>query len=275
MLRGFLRRCLAVVLSVLVAGSGQVFNRQPKKGLVILLLANVFFLFGAAVELFRTFPGFVVGVCFELSFLLWVAVDSAVYGGPKAKEGAGFSRQRLWYISAIILIAVNGIGAGTHFYENDLLGINTQVFPSNSMAPTLEVGDRFVSATHYYTKRLPQRGEVVVFRKDVPGKGTLDSVKRVIAIGSDTVAGRRDGVYLNGQLLDEPYAYHGSSSTEDPKRLFGPTAVAPGEYFLMGDNRADSWDSRYYGTVPRSDIESRLLYIYWSHDRSRIGQTIH
>jgi signal peptidase I len=111
--------------------------------------------------------------------------------------------------------------------------------------------------------------------KDVPSEGTLEHTKRIIAIGGDTIQGKKDGVYLNGELLNEPYAKYGPPDTSDERAMvFGPIKVAPAQYFVMGDNRDNSWDSRYHGTVLRSRIEGCPLYVYGAHDRSRIGQVI-
>jgi signal peptidase I len=134
---------------------------------------------------------------------------------------------------------------------------------------------RFVADVSYYHHRVPHRGEVILLLRDEPGQGTVDLVKRIIGIGGDTIEASKNGVYLNGKLLNEPYArYNSPDAAYDTKRVFGPITVPPGQYFLMGDNRDDSYDSRYFGTVPLSSIEGRLLYLYWSRDRSRIGQVI-
>jgi signal peptidase I len=274
-MRGFFRRCLALILSVLVAGSGQVFNRQPKKGLPVLIFSPVFALLAGWIKLCNTFHGLLIGAGLPLGVVLWAVVDSAVYGGLKAKERQGFSKAPVLYLFAIALIVISGLASATNFYRNHLLGgLTLRVDPSNSMAPTLRAGDRFATDTDCYRQHSPDRDEVVLF--NVPGEGTLDSAKRIIAIGGDTIQATKDGVFLNGKLLDEPYAkYDSPNGPYDTKRVFGPTRVSSGQYFLMGDNRDDSWDSRYWGTIHRSQIEGCLLYIYWSNDRSRIGQSIH
>jgi len=276
MLRGFFRRCLAVVLSVLIPGSGQTFNRQPKKGVVFLILVPTAVLFAGAVRLLSTFPGLVIDVSLQLLLLLWTIADAAVCGGCGAKKRPGFFVARTWYVCAILLIILNGVGEGTNFYQSYLRsGMETRVDPSGSMDPTIRSGDRFVADMRDYKHRLPQRGEVVLFQHDVQGHGTEDYVKRIIAIGGDTIEGTKKGIFLNGKLLSEPYAkYESPQEGADTKRAFGPTKVPPEQFFVMGDNRDDSYDSRYFGTVPRSRIEGRLLYLYWSHDKSRIGRSI-
>jgi len=275
-LRGSFRRSLAGVLSLLMAGLGQTFNRQPRKGVIFLILVPTVVLLAGGIRLLSTFPGLVIAVSLQLLLLLWTIVDAAVCGGCEAKKRTGFFVARAWYICAILLIILNGIGEGTNFYQSYLRsGMETRVDPSDSMDPTIRSGDRFVADMRDYKHRSPRRGEVVLFQHDVQGHGTEDYVKRVIAIGGDTIEGTKDGIFLNGKVLSEPYAkYESPQESTGTKRAFGPTKVPPKQFFVMGDNRDDSYDSRYFGTVPLSQVEGRLLYLYWSHDRSRIGQTI-
>jgi len=276
MLRGFFRRCLAIILSALIPGAGQIFNRQPRKGLAILILIPTVAFLAGGISLFSTFRGLVIGLVVETFLVLWAVVDSAVCGGQRAKERPGFSKRRTLYLSAIVLIIINAVGAGTNFYRDQLLGgLVARVYPSNSMAPTIQFGDRFVADVRAYKKRSPRRDEVVLFQHDVQGRGTEELVKRIIAIGGDTIEGTKEGIFLNGKFLSEPYAkYESPQEAADPKRVFGPTKVLPEQFFVIGDNRDDSYDSRYFGTVPRSRIEGRLLYLYWSQDKSRIGRSI-
>lgn len=276
-LRGFFRRSLAGVLSLLMAGLGQTFNRQPRKGVIFLILVPTVVLLAGGIRLLSTFPGLVIAVSLQLLLLLWAIADAAFYGGCGAKERTGFFVAQTWYVCAILLIILNGIGEGKNFYQSYLRsGMETRVDPSDSMDPTIRSGDRFVVDMRDYEHRSPQRGEVVLFEHDVQGHGTEDYVKRIIAIGGDTIEGTKDGIFLNGKLLNERYAKHESpQEATDTKRVFGPTTVLPEQFFVMGDNRDDSYDSRYFGTVPRSRIEGRLLFLYWSHDKSRIGRSIH
>lgn len=260
-----------------MAGLGQTFNRQPRKGVIFLILVPTVVLLAGGIRLLSTFPGLVIAVSLQLLLLLWAIADAAFYGGCGAKERTGFFVAQTWYVCAILLIILNGIGEGKNFYQSYLRsGMETRVDPSDSMDPTIRSGDRFVVDMRDYEHRSPQRGEVVLFEHDVQGHGTEDYVKRIIAIGGDTIEGTKDGIFLNGKLLNERYAKHESpQEATDTKRVFGPTTVLPEQFFVMGDNRDDSYDSRYFGTVPRSRIEGRLLFLYWSHDKSRIGRSIH
>jgi signal peptidase I len=150
--------------------------------------------------------------------------------------------------------------------------------PSESMCDTLLVGDfLFVSKLEYGPKipfthvRLPglhgpRRGEVIVFQW--PEDPSKDFIKRCIATGGQTVEVRHKQVYVDGMKLSEPYAKHDSWSEEPagytPRDNYRPPTVAPRELFMMGDNRDNSNDSRFWGTVPMDLVKGRALFIYFS-----------
>jgi signal peptidase I len=150
--------------------------------------------------------------------------------------------------------------------------------PSESMTDTLLVGDfLFVSKLDYGAKvpftrlrlpglHAPRRGEVIVFQwPDDPSK---DFIKRCIATGGQTVEVRHKQVYVDGVLQHEPYAKH-TTDVEDPagytpRDNYQPPTVPPGELFMMGDNRDNSNDSRFWGTVPLDLVKGRALFVYFS-----------
>jgi signal peptidase I len=122
-----------------------------------------------------------------------------------------------------------------------------------SMLPTIQPGDRMlVLLKEHWQDRLPARGELVVFESWHEGEGA--AMKRVIAGPGDEIALRGHTVYLDGEVLDEPYALpptHG---------LVAPLRLGPDEYFLMGDNRGQSCDSRVHGAVPVDQLIGLVLY---------------
>jgi signal peptidase I len=127
--------------------------------------------------------------------------------------------------------------------------------PSSSMEPTLLIGDRL------WAKRVPEfrRGDIIIFRPpDVPDQ---DYIKRVIGLPEDRLELRNNGVYINGRRLDEPYAVY--RPTGSLKSRFGPFRVPDGEYFVMGDNRDNSRDSRYFGSVPKANVFGRAYKLFW------------
>jgi signal peptidase I len=158
--------------------------------------------------------------------------------------------------------------------------------PTGSMENNLLIGDhllvnKFVfgpTVSGVERSLLPvspiARGDVVVFKyPEDPGR---DFIKRVIGLPGETVALQDKMVSINGVPLDEPYVHFleppGPSSefrevtSSDVRERYGPVTVPPGQYFVMGDNRDNSQDSRYWGFLPREYIKGKALVIYWSYD---------
>jgi signal peptidase I len=150
------------------------------------------------------------------------------------------------------------------------------------MEPTLLVGDH-VLIDRTKSGRVPKRGDIIVF--EYPEDRTKDFIKRVIATGNDTVEVRNKQLFVNGKLMVEPYIVHKESdtipATQNPRDNFGPKVVPPDSYFTMGDNRDRTYDSRFWGAVPKAKVRGVLKSIYWSWDREnsavrwdRIGMKI-
>jgi len=107
-----------------------------------------------------------------------------------------------------------------------------------------------------------RRGDVVVFK--YPPQPEVDYIKRVVGLPGDTVEVRRGLLYVNGQPVDEPFVKEEYRAMDFKPVL--PTVVEPGHYFVMGDHRNASSDSRVWGQVPRELIKGRALLIWWSYD---------
>jgi signal peptidase I len=155
--------------------------------------------------------------------------------------------------------------------------------PSESMRDTLLVGDfLFVNKFEYGPKipfthirlpgiRSPRRGDVIVFQ--FPQDPTKDFIKRCIGTGNQTIEVRDKVVKVDGQALKEPYTRHTDPEIRpagyDFRDNFGPLTVPKGEMFMMGDNRDNSNDSRYWGTLKMDLVKGRAMFLYWSWDGSR------
>lgn len=139
--------------------------------------------------------------------------------------------------------------------------------PSQSMAPTLHAGDRVVVVPYdsWIDPRLPERGDIVVFR-DASGRGYV--IKRIVGAPGDTLASSGGKVFRNDVVVEEPYL---------PAGVITPPFVAAtlpgGSYFVMGDNRADSVDSRSFGPIHRSRIVGQAKFVLWSSGGTRGGTT--
>lgn len=167
--------------------------------------------------------------------------------------------------------------------------------PSGSMLPTLQIGDHILVSKLAYGLRLPypfekilaswsrpRRGDIVVFV--YPGDRGKDFIKRVVAVGGDTIVVRHKQAYVNGKKVEDNHAYFAEDSREipGPRDNFGPLTVPPHHIFVMGDNRDRSHDSRFWGFVDLDDVKGKALLVYWSWDGQdrwvrweRIGDIIH
>jgi signal peptidase I len=187
--------------------------------------------------------------------------------------------------------------------------------PTGAMQKTLLIGDHLWADNWAYDVRIPflgkvlwvrrepQRGDVVTFL--YPEERTRVFIKRVIGLPGETVAVRGKAVYIDGHLLKENYTYfgggyggepvleaavapealpslgEGEDEDESPSTHFGPALVPAGHLFVMGDNRDNSKDSRYWGFLSRADLRGQAARLYWSQDPRRgtirfrrIGQRI-
>jgi signal peptidase I len=158
--------------------------------------------------------------------------------------------------------------------------------PSASMEDTLLIGDFLVCNQFIYGARLPfvdyrfpalrepEPGDVVVFF--FPGDSTTRYIKRCVAVGGDTVEVRNKQLHINGQPFPEPDDSKYTDTLPTGQRRvrpvrddFGPLVVPPDHFFMMGDNRDNSYDSRWWGPVPNDLIVGKALMIHWSWDDSR------
>lgn len=146
-------------------------------------------------------------------------------------------------------------------------GFRAYTINSAAMAPMLRPGEHILVNANAYSSASPQRGDLVTFvRPDVAGEVVF--VKRVVAVGGDTIEGEGDLVKLNGVILHEPYTAPINKSDEPPVP-FGPVSVPAGKFFVMGDARRNSNDSRFFGCVDLKDIRGKVIYIVWSKNPSR------
>ncbi len=152
--------------------------------------------------------------------------------------------------------------------------VQPYTIPSGSMMNTLIKGDcvlvnKFVYGikipfTNEYLVNIgePARGDIVVF--EYPLDRSKDYIKRIVGLPGDTIAVHNKQLYVNGSRVDEPYVIHIHPNVQLPQDNFGPITVPEGEYFMMGDNRDDSADSRVWGTVKRNLIVGKAWRLYWS-----------
>ncbi len=176
--------------------------------------------------------------------------------------------------------------------------------PSGSMLHTLQIGDHLLVNKFIYGVKIPmtgtvlipwkspQRDDIVVFR--FPKDRSIDYIKRVVAVAGDTVEVVNKQLYINGEANHNPHAHYTGTdimeASAGPRDNMGPVKVPEGRIFVMGDNRDNSYDSRFWGFVDLNDVLGKAFILYWSWnleeplvsiDRfasirwSRIGDLVH
>jgi len=168
--------------------------------------------------------------------------------------------------------------------------------PSRSMVPTLLVGDQLVVNKFIYGLKIPyfrntiipitdpQRGDIIVFI--YPKDRSLDFIKRVIGTGGDKIEIQDKKILINGQVFTDTTGIYTDKmiypGSVQPRDNFGPVTVPEGSLFVMGDNRDESMDSRFWGFVDLKDVQGKALIIYWSWNPDereirwqRLGNLLH
>jgi signal peptidase I len=180
--------------------------------------------------------------------------------GPRRRRRP---RRALAEVVVIILVAVLLAGLVRAF------AFQTFWIPTSSMVPTLGVYDRILVQKAFFTWHDAREGDIVVFSHPpldhCPGEGDL--VKRVIALPGQTIYSSGNSIYVNGRLLAEPYLppYDPLGPSIPDASSRHPYRVPPGEFYVLGDNRADSCDSRYWGPIEGSSIIGKVVLTWW-HD---------
>jgi signal peptidase I len=203
-------------------------------------------------------------------------------GGPRRDEAVSFRKSTAReYFESIVIAVILALFVRTFV-------VQAFKIPTGSMENNLLIGDhllvnKFVfgpSETGLERAILPmgtvKRLDVIVFK--YPEEPERDFIKRVIGLPGETVELRAKKVYINGKPLDEPYVHfleapgHGAEAevtSFDVRERYGPVTVPPDQYFVMGDNRDNSQDSRYWGFLRRDYIKGKALVIYWSYESGR------
>jgi signal peptidase I len=281
------RRFPAALLSLGLPGLGEVYAGRPKAAAVTFALFYVFSALSIA-ALFAPFSG-IRAVIVPVSIVLaaWVVVVTrAVRAASHALEPYPLQpyNRWYWYLSGVIINLLIWQPAIVSVMRSNVV----QAFriPSRAMEPTLLVGD-FIFASRRPSARSVSRNDIVIVES--PGEGKLLVVKRAVGMPGDTLSMRDGALIRNGAPAGEPFTHnidstaasrqdvgdgrswqlahlvHGDHSRYHPDmRNWGPIIVPPDSVFLLGDNRDESFDSRFYGAVGMDRVRGKPLTIYFS-----------
>jgi signal peptidase I len=273
---------LAGLLSLIEPGLGQIYNGQAIKGLIFLGLPMAISL---SLFFFNIFSSkiiyFLIGFAISTIVYYVIVIGDAMFTARKFKTVYILKRYNkgIVYFSVIAFVFILNTMISTYAKSNY---IKAYKIPAASNEPTLLVGD-FVLSDQRISARNPQRGNFIIF--EFPEDPTKDFIKRVIAIGGDIVEIRDKVLLINNEPMEEDYVVHNDSrifsANLNPRDNFGPISIPENCCFVLGDNRDESNDSRFWGVVEYSRIKGTAKTIYWSWDSksrvvrwNRIGATV-
>ena len=259
---------IAGLLNFFVSGLGQAYNGEVTKGLLFysiiatwsgLTFSLTYYIMKYSITRLNVVFLFLF-FFISLAAYLFIIIES-IHVAQKTGEDHKVKRYNRWYIYLLVILIVSGVNqiVSLAFNENVL---KTYKIPSKSMMPAIEAGDYVICNQLYYRYNNPERGDLIIFK--CPQDETLDYIKRVVAGPGDTIEIRGNDVFINGSNIEEPYAIY--TQGNGYMHYFGPVTIGEGEYFVMGDNRNNSEDSRVWGSVKRDKIQGKAIFIYFSWD---------
>ena len=256
------------MLSFITPGLGQIYNGRFKKGIILYLILLLVFVILTFLGLFATFFGAIIILLITLGFSVFIWLD-ALFDAIKLKE-VPLKRFNKWYIYLVIFLIHAFVIQPVISSAIKKNIVRAYKFPSSSMEPTLFPGDYFIVDMKIYKTEKPKRGDIIVF--EYPKDPSKIFVKRVIGTEGEKVEIIRNKIYIEDQLIDDPWGHFtmSRSSTGD----YGPVRVPEDSLFVLGDNRDNSQDSRFWGFVNIAKVKGKILYLYWGKDKARIGMEI-
>jgi signal peptidase I len=257
------------IFRYLKLGKNPSLSKLIKSFLVIIFVPNIVFLIldwiNSLIGLGDPRPIFGMGTIVFLFLWVWVL---------NVKIGLSFKKTLIFLL--VYFALTSPLNYALRFF------VNPYVVPAGSMEDTISFGDYLIADKIYYghsffnkTSRYfqfhqPQRRDVIIFI--YPEDHSKDFIKRCIGIPGDVIQIRGADLYVNGEKQVEPYVKHLFTPAEilkeegpnSPKINFGPVTVSPGNYFMLGDNRDNSLDSRYWGQLDEKLIIGKACVTYWS-----------
>jgi len=273
------RPWVAGALSTILPGLGHIYCGLFPHAMAFMLASA--FCFAAALAAtchgaFAQSTGFFIlaGILLALNLplYLWALTDATKQARATRADYRLKEYNRIWIYAGLVLLASGGSIAGTLTFRE--FAYHPFYVPVSSMSPTIESGDGVFVRKSLYTHENPESGEVVIFRN--PEDRNIFFVKRVVALAGDRVAIKDGMLLINGKavatelqgsperfsetLNERSYTVMTSSKIKD----FEEIIVPPHHCFVLGDNRANSYDSRYFGPVAYASLTGRAEFTYWS-----------
>ena len=272
---------LAGFLSLFEPGLGQIYNGQARKGLIFLVLPLLFLPVMSLCLNSNKILHFLITFALLTTGYYIIAIGDAIYTARKFKTEYNLKKYNklITYLGVIVLVFVLNTAISGYVKNNY---VQAYKIPSTSNEPALLIGDHILTDRRV-SARNPKRGALIIF--EFPEDPKKDFVKRVVAIGGDTLEIRDKVLLINDEPIKETYAIHKAATVfsvdQHPRDTFVPITVPENACFVLGDNRDQSYDSRFWGFVDNPKIKGAVKSIYWPWDPknaavrwNRIGEKV-
>lgn len=277
------KKWIAVLFTILTTGLGHIYCGRVKRGIIFILIpitATV-----TAFLVLKVYPSFLLLISFLticIIYLIYCIFDVIKIAQKQSVhyETKKFNRWYIYLALYTIVIAIPQPLSGEYIKQNIVQAFK---IPSGSMIPTLQIGDMLLAKTDKESKSNINRGDLIIFK--YPMDRTKIYIKRVIAIEGETISIKDKKVSINHSIFNEPYIINTDSrifkQTKTPRDNMAPIEVPANSFFVMGDNRDNTHDSRFWGFVKELDIIGKPTILYWSWDKkafkirfNRIGKSL-
>lgn len=263
---------IAGALTFFTIGLGHLYYGNFKRGVILFLGGQLFLIVAYSSSLLYPPYGMIIAWTAAFFYLIYCIVD-AVKGAKPHKISYSLNKYNRWYIYflywfvATIVIQPINLTPVKHYI------VRPYKIPSGAMKPTLQIGDHIIVDKLTYINSEPKRGDIVIF--PFPEDPSKDFIKRIIGMGGDTIEIKNKQVFIDGEPYQENYAIYSDSNVFpkdiQPRDNLGPVKIPEDSLFVMGDNRDQSYDSRFWGFVKRSSVKGRIKGIYsWDKENFRI-----
>ena len=274
----------AGILTFFVIGLGHLYSGQAKKGIILYFVGQGIFLaiFLPLLYFYTTGAMIFAAVLGGIAFLIYCIFDAVKVSKQKI-YGYALKSYNRWYVYLGCLVLATFVIQPVVSSSIKMFLFQAYKIPAGSLKPTLRVGDHILAKKLLAVKQGINRGDMIIF--PFPKDTSKDFIKRVVAIGGETIEIVNKKVFINGELIEEPYIVHSDPNIipkgQQPRDNYGPSMIPEDLLFVMGDNRDQSYDSRFWGFVKKSDVTGKARSIYWSWDKenfkvrwNRIGKKI-
>ena len=295
---------IAAIISLLFPGLGHIYSGSPKRGIILYTLSWILLIVVILSGVLSTFKGLVVFICLGIGYIIFIAVDAFLIARKQTDyELKSYNKWYIYLIYAIFVLFIPEI----IFPITQNLGYKPYHIPAGSMIPTLNIGDQIMVDMKHYKKNHPKRGDIIVFElpedEDEPERKGLYSIKRVIGLPGDIIDIKGRGLIINNKKVDQQFLsafslinnelsinadkyletvsdrnfeviYVKGLDSMIKGKLEYPITVPENHLFILGDNRDNSYDSRFWKFLPKENILGKPKYIYYSSESERIGTEV-